>query len=144
MHQRAERGGIHRCRVDGAVEVVNRMNMYPAILAFLQLPGQLSPAIAAQLRAAVPYGRRMRLATSGAPAIASLLGIALARALLGELTGEHSDSIVLHFPYRAKPFSHGGADFSISHSRTWLAGIACATTRVGLDIEMAAASPVRD
>src|SRR5271170_7500865 len=115
MHQRAERGGIHRCRVDGAVEVVNRRNMNPAILAYTQLPGQLPPAIAAQLRAAVPYGRRMRLA-QGAAAIASLLGMALARVLLAEVQGQPAASLTLQFPYRKKPFSPGGADFSLSHS----------------------------
>jgi phosphopantetheinyl transferase len=110
--------------------------MNPAILAYTQLPGQLPPAIAAQLRAAVPYGRRMRLA-QGSAAIASLLGIALARVLLAEVQGQPAASLTLQFPYRKKPFSHSGADFSLSHSGSWLAGIACASARVGLDIEVA-------
>jgi phosphopantetheinyl transferase len=109
--------------------------MNPAIVAYVPLPDQLPPAIAAQLRAAVPYGRRMRLPAAGAPAAASLLGIALARVLLGELLSAPPASITLQFPYRAKPVSPGGADFSLSHSGAWLAGIACASGRVGLDIE---------
>jgi phosphopantetheinyl transferase len=110
--------------------------MNPAILAYVKLPGQLPAAIAAQLRAAVPYGRRMRLA-QGAPGIASLLGMALARVLLGEVQGKHPSALTLEFPYGKKPFSPGGADFSLSHSGAWLAAIACASARVGLDIEAA-------
>jgi phosphopantetheinyl transferase len=111
--------------------------MNPAILAYVGLPGQLPPPIAAQLRAAVPYGRRMRLAP-GAAGIASLLGIALVRRLLGEVSGEPAASITLQFPYREKPFSPNGAEFSLSHSGAWLAAVACASARVGLDIEVAA------
>ncbi|MGA3158862.1 MAG: hypothetical protein ABSE43_14935 [Steroidobacteraceae bacterium] len=114
--------------------------MNPAILTYVELPGQLPPQIAVQLRAAVPYGRRMRLAAEGAPAIASLLGIALARVLLGELLNESPASVRLQFPYRKKPVGPVGADFSLSHSGTWLAGIACASARVGLDIEATAAA----
>lgn len=114
--------------------------MNPAILAYTQLPGQLPPAIALQLRAAVPYGRRMRLAAEGAPAIASLLGIAMARVLLGELLNESPAAVRLQFPYRKKPLSRGGADFSLSHSGAWLAGIACTSARVGLDIEATASA----
>jgi phosphopantetheinyl transferase len=95
----------------------------------------LSPRLAAQLRAAVPYGRRMRLASSPTAAIASLLGIALARLLLAELNATPPEAIRLRFPYRGKPFSPGSADFSLSHSGAWLAGVACASARVGLDIE---------
>jgi phosphopantetheinyl transferase len=111
--------------------------MNPAILAYVQLPGQLPPTIAAQLRAAVPYGRRMRLA-QGSAGIASLLGIALAHVLLAEVQGKPGASLTLQFPYRKKPLSPGGADFSLSHSGNWLAGLACASGRIGLDIEMAA------
>jgi phosphopantetheinyl transferase len=110
--------------------------MNPAIVAYVELPVQLPPATVAQLRAAVPYGRRMRLA-QGSAAIASLLGIALARVLLAEVQDQPAASLTLQFPYRKKPCCPGGADFSLSHSGSWLAGIACATTRVGLDIEVA-------
>ena len=105
------------------------------MIAYVQLPGQLPPAVAAQLRAAVPYGRRMRLAPEGDTARASLLGMALARLLLAQVHSASPASIPLRFPYRRKPFSPGHADFSLSHSGHWLAGIACASARVGLDIE---------
>jgi phosphopantetheinyl transferase len=80
----------------------------------------------------------MRLPAAGAPAIASLLGIALARVLLAEVMSAPAASLKLQFPVRGKPVCPGGADFSLSHSGTWLAGIACASARVGLDIEATA------
>jgi phosphopantetheinyl transferase len=110
--------------------------MNPAIVAYVKLPDQLPPQAAAQLRAAVPYGRRMRLAPEGDTASASLLGMALARVLLAQMHGTSPASIPLQFPYRSKPFSPGRAHFSLSHSGQWLAGIACASARVGLDIEV--------
>jgi phosphopantetheinyl transferase len=77
----------------------------------------------------------MRLSADGAVAGASLLGIALARHLIGELQGLSPESVTLRFPYREKPYCPAGADFSISHTRGWVAALACASTRVGLDIE---------
>lgn len=115
--------------------------MNPAILAYVALPGQFSPVFAERLRAGVPYGRRMRLPADSAMAGASLLGIALARRLLGEVHGLPAESVTLRFPYRAKPYCAQGADFSISHSAGWLAALVSAGTRVGLDIEAQPALP---
>jgi phosphopantetheinyl transferase len=78
----------------------------------------------------------MRLAADSSAAGASLLGIALARRLLGEVHAMDADSVRLRFPYQAKPYCLDGADFSISHSGGWVAALVCASTRVGLDVEV--------
>ena len=67
---------------------------------------------------------------------ASLLGVALLAAVLGELRIDF-DATALVYPTRGKPHLPGGPDFSISHARGVVACAVARTGRVGLDLEAA-------
>ena len=114
------------------------------ILAYSHQPRQLPARLHAALRDRLPYGRRMRLRGDLAAQAMTLVGIELARRLLGQALGREVAAAALRFPYGGKPHAPGLPDFSISHSGSWV-GCAVATAgRVGLDLECAGAAPTRD
>lgn len=114
------------------------------ILAYSHQPGQLPPRLHALLRERLPYGRRMRLRGDLAAQALTLVGIELARRLLGRVAGREIAVAELRFPFGAKPQAPGLPDFSISHAGGWV-GCAVATAgRVGFDLECAGAAATRD
>ncbi len=119
------------------------------ILAYSHQPRQLPARLHAALRDRLPYGRRMRLRGDLAAQALTLVGIELARRLLGQAVGREVAAAALRFPYGGKPHAPGLPDFSISHSGRWV-GCAVATAgRVGLDLECAGpecagTTPARD
>lgn len=114
------------------------------ILAYSHQPRQLPPALHASLRERLPYGRRMRLAGDLVAQAQTLVGIELARALLGRVAGRPVPATALRFPWRGRPHAPGLPAFSISHAGGWV-GCAVATAgAVGFDLECAAPGAPRD
>jgi hypothetical protein len=111
------------------------------ILAYSHQPRQLPARLHAALRERLPYGRRMRLRGDLRAQALTLVGIELARRLLGQAVGREVAAAALRFPWGGKPHAPGLPDFSISHSGAWV-GCAVATAgRVGFDLECAGATP---
>ena len=99
-------------------------------------PG-LRPACAERLLEALPYAARLRLERAGAPArAASLAGLALALIAAVRANGNKLRGVAdLQLSDGERPRFRRGPHFSISHTDTRVACIACATGEVGLDIE---------
>jgi phosphopantetheinyl transferase len=101
-------------------------------------PG-LRPACATRLLDRLPYVHRLRLERADPSARASsLAGLALALIGAGRILGSRFGGVAdLRLPADEKPRFEGGPHFSISHTRSRVACLVCATAEVGLDIESA-------
>jgi hypothetical protein len=101
-------------------------------------PG-LHPACATRLLETLPYARRLRLERADPPARASsLAGLALALIGAGQTLGSRFGGVAaLRLREDEKPRFEGGPHFSISHTRSRVGCIVCATAEVGLDLESA-------
>ena len=99
-------------------------------------PG-LRPACAERLLEALPYAARLRLERAGAPArAASLAGLALALIAAVRASGTEFRGVAdLQLRDDERPRFRRGPHFSISHTDSRVACIACTTMEVGLDIE---------
>jgi phosphopantetheinyl transferase len=103
-------------------------------------PG-LRPACAERLLEALPYARRLRLERAD-PLLraSSLAGLALALVAAARARGAAFGGIAeLRLPEGEKPRFVHGPHFSISHTSSRVACIACAAAEVGIDIETAPA-----
>ena len=114
----------------------------------------------------LPYARRLAAGGSGAPARASLAGVALALRALGELLGRSVAVSEIRFAAGDKPRlaappapeaagagrrgAHADAgdapacEFSIAHSGHWVACAALARGRIGLDLETGTDARIAD
>ena len=101
-------------------------------------PG-LRPACATHLLETLPYAHRLRLERADPSARASsLAGLALALISANRNEGVPFTGVAdLRLREEEKPRFEHGPHFSISHSRSRVACVACAGVEVGLDIESA-------
>jgi phosphopantetheinyl transferase len=113
------------------------------ILAYSHQPRQLPPALHARLREQLPYGRRMRLKGDLRAQAQTLVGIELARALLGRMSGRAVPGAALRFPWRGRPYAPGLPQFSISHAGEWVGCAVAAAGPIGFDLECLDATPAR-
>ncbi|MCC7461836.1 MAG: hypothetical protein IT480_05155 [Gammaproteobacteria bacterium] len=114
------------------------------ILAYSYQPRQLPPARHAALRERLPYGRRMRLVGDLRAQAQTLIGIELARLLLGRLAQRAVPAAALRFPWRGRPHAPGLAAFSISHAGAWVGCAVASAGAVGFDLECLPAPGGRD
>jgi phosphopantetheinyl transferase len=101
-------------------------------------PG-LRPACATRLLETLPYAHRLRLERADPSARASsLAGLALALIAANQNQGAPFVGVAdLRLREEEKPRFVRGPHFSISHTRSRVACVACASVEVGLDIESA-------
>ena len=108
-----------------------------AILLHASLTPGLRPACAERLLECLPYARRLRLESADPLARASsLAGLALALSAAGRAHGAAFAGVAaLRLREDEKPRFEHGPHFSVSHTRSRIACIACTTDEVGLDLE---------
>jgi len=111
------------------------------ILYHSDLRGQWPQAAGRAFVARLPYARRLALRAARDADRASLAGIALALRALERVLGRRVSAGELKFHAGAKPrlarrAAAAAADFSISHSGTYVGCVAAARGCVGLDIEV--------
>jgi phosphopantetheinyl transferase len=110
--------------------------MNQVILAYSQLRGALPAAQRQQLRAQLPYARRLRLSLDAGRQSQTYLGLALACRLLGAATGRQVEPSQLRFTRAGKPCMIGGPEFSIAHAGDWVLCALAADGTVGIDVEV--------
>jgi len=111
------------------------------ILYHSDLCGEWPQAAGRAFAAQLPYQRRLALRSSGDADRASLAGIALALRALGRVLGRRVSAGELRFGAHRKPRLAGhaadaAADFSISHSGSYVGCVAVARGQVGFDVEV--------
>jgi phosphopantetheinyl transferase len=114
------------------------------ILYHTDLRDEWPEAAARALRARLRYVKRLATGAAGAPARASLAGIALALRALAQVAGRAVSPEEILFAAGEKPRLATDAagcagrrcDFSISHSGPWVGCAAVRGGRVGFDLEM--------
>jgi 4'-phosphopantetheinyl transferase len=109
--------------------------MNRVILAYSYLPRQLPAAVRARWRAQLPYARALRLRGAAHAQSQSLLGVALACALLSRAAGRPVNPKQIEFAAGAKPLAPGLPDFSIAHAGSWVVCALASEGSVGVDIE---------
>jgi phosphopantetheinyl transferase len=136
------------------------------ILYQTDLRGQWRPEAAQAFARRLPYARRLALLPMRSESRASLAGIALALRALRQFLGRTVEPSEIVFQQGEKPrlaapaalaagdcshararaarWEEAGVDFSISHAGPWVACVALAHGRVGLDLEMGTDERIAD
>jgi phosphopantetheinyl transferase len=103
------------------------------ILYYSALAGAAAGPALAALAGELPYARRLALERGDRGA--TLAGIALALRGLSEIAGRPVAAAELQFPQDGRPDWNGGARFSVSHTRDWVACAVASAGAIGLDVE---------
>ena len=111
------------------------MRVNEVILAYSRLPRQLPAQARAHWRARLQPARGARLSADAHAQSRSLLGIALACALLGRASGRRVEPAQMRYSANGKPYVAGLAQFSIAHAGAWVLCAMSSHGAVGVDIE---------
>jgi phosphopantetheinyl transferase len=111
------------------------MRMNQVILAYSRLPRQLPPGLRARWRARLHPARVARLRSDAHAQSQSLLGVALACALLSDVCGRRVEPAELRYTRSGKPDVAGLPEFSIAHAEEWVLCALSSAGAVGVDIE---------
>jgi hypothetical protein len=116
--------------------------MTDAIILHASLRRPASPHADQKLLQALPYAKRLELASrssEGRRTSLAALGLTL---MAAERIGRRSHSPgAFSFPAEGKPVLRDGPRFSVSHTASYVACIVCAVSECGIDIEETGAYP---